>query len=149
MFSNKINKFVANNRKQRRVIRNDITIVVVGEVGKRSYPFFVEPLNISLQGMAFRCNKALRVSNPLNLSFSFSDDRNFFMKSTVIHKMQETASDQSGIQRAFKKMFESDSTFFQYGIKFEKVNDNFQTTFIKTMLDNKGYAKNQYQVASF
>ena len=138
-----------NQRNQRRVIRNDITVAFQDKVDKKSYPFFVELLNISPQGMAFRCNKSLRVSNSLKLAFSFSNGRKFFMNGSLVHKFLETEDGQPGIQRVFKKIFETDTNFFQYGIKFGKIEDNFQTTLIKTMLDNKGNAKKQYQVDFF
>ena len=144
MFIKSKNTTVANNRNQKRVIRNDITVAFQAKVGKKTFPFFVELLNISPQGMAFRCNKSFRVSTPLNLEFSFSDGRKFFMKGNVAHKILETESGKLEIQRSFNKMFESNSTVFQYGIKFEKVDDDFQTTFIKTMLQNMRNAKKQY-----
>ena len=149
MFSKSKNTTITNNRKQKRVIRNDITVAFQAKAGKKTIPFFVELLNISPQGMAFRCKKSLRVSDLLNLAFGFSDGKNFFMKGSVVHKMQETEGGKLGIQRTFKKMFKSDSTFFQYGIKFEKVGDDFQTAFIETKLQKMGNVKKQYQVGSF
>ena len=146
MFSKSKNTDVANNRHQSRVIRNDITVAFQAKVGKQVFPFYVELLNISPRGMAFRCNKLLRVSMPLNLALNFDNGKVFFMKGKVAHKILETNAGKLGVQRVFKKMFESDSTFIKYGIKFEKVDDDFQTTLIKTMLDNKGNAKKQYQV---
>ena len=70
--SKNTNVTVVNQRNQRRVIRNDIDVAFVEKVGRKSYPCFVELLNISPQGMAFRCNKSLQVSMPLNLAFSES-----------------------------------------------------------------------------
>ncbi len=149
MFNKSKNTTITNNRNQKRVIRNDITVAFQAKVGKETIPFFVELLNISPQGMAFRCNKSLRVSKPLNLAFSFSDGRKFFMKGCVAHKKPETKGSKLGIQRVFKKMFESYSNFFQYGIKFEKVGDDFQTAFIETKLQKMGNVKKQYPVGTF
>ena len=144
--SKESNSRVVNKRNQRRVIRNDITVAFEGKVGKKSYPLFVELLNISTKGMAFRCNKSMGVSSPLNLAFRFVDGKKFFMKGSVVHKMQESNSEQTGIKGAFQKMFKTDPSYFQYGINFEKADEDFQTTFIKTMLQKKEYIKNQYRV---
>ena len=148
MISKSKNTDVANNRHQRRVIRDDITVAFQTKDGKRSISYFVELLNISLQGMAFRCDKSLRVSTPLNLILSFNNDRIFFIKGSVTHKILETGTGKSGVKRVFINMFESDSILFKYGIKFEKVNADFQTTFIANKLQHMDHVKGQFQVGA-
>lgn len=146
MYTKSINTAAPNNRKQRRVIRNDIVVAFEDKNSKKAYPLFVELLNISPQGMAIRCKKSLRVSKSLNLALNFRDGRNFYMKGRVVHKILEAEAGQSRIKRAFKRIFESAPTFYQYGIKFEAVGNDFQTTFIATKLQDIGSTKKQYQV---
>lgn len=134
--SKNTNSNVANNRKQRRVIREDIVVAYKGKVGQEEYPVYVELLNISPQGMAFRCNESLRVSTLLNMAFRFRDGNSFFIDGTVIHKMQEIKEGQTGVKGSLQHMFGSEPIFFRYGIHFETLDQSFQTTLIKTMLQN-------------
>ena len=71
---------VANNRKQKRVIRTDIVVLLEQNNSKKTCPVFVELINISPESMLFRCKKSLRVSESLNMKLSFSDNRSFCWK---------------------------------------------------------------------
>ena len=146
MNNNLKNTSVPNNRKQKRVIRNDVVVVLEHKNSKKACPLFVELLNISPEGIAIRYKKSLRVSKSINMKLSFSDGREYFMKGRIIYKKMETVGGESRIHRTFKKLFQSGSIFYQYGIKFKKVDADFQATFIATKLQDMGGAKKQYKV---
>ena len=68
------------------------------------------------------------------------------MEGRIISKKMEAPIGVSRIQRILKKTFQSGSIVYRYGIKFEKTDDGFQTTFIATKLNDMGSVKKQYKV---
>ena len=101
MFSKSKNTDVANNRNQRRVIRNDITVSFQAKVGRKIFPYFVELLNISPQSMAFRCNKSLEFRSLSIWHLVSVTAESFFMKGDMVHRILETESGKPEIQKAF------------------------------------------------
>lgn len=145
--SKNINTSVANKRHQRRVIRDDINVALAYKVGKKTYPVTVKLANISPRGMAFKLNKSLRSSVPISFAIRFSHGKKFIMKGRVVYKNQEIeTTPRQSIFKSFKEKLRKRSHCYQYGIEFGAVDDNFQTTFVSTLLEKNGNVSNQYQV---
>ena len=97
----------------------------------------VELLNISQQGLAFKTETGMRLKKHLDLTIKFNEGEAFELKGHIVSKSNNEIKRRTQFMEMIWELFVSDYSFYNYGISFNEVSDDFKLFLLKSNMQKK------------
>lgn len=122
------------SRRFSRYKRSDIT-AYFREKGKNKA--YIELLNISQQGLAFKINSNIKPKKHFEIIIQFNKGPEFKLKGYIVYKLNSQIKEKSQFIEKVWGVFMTDNSTYNYGFCFAEANNDFQLFLLKSNIQKK------------